>query len=474
MASNRYENLPLFGPDSADDSTNVNPQFTQNLWPKTRAIGSRNVIAMYNPPGLTKVATSVDGGPTRSNGVVFGGNGYMVIADKLVKMDSFFVLTSVGTLNSSAGRCTMVAGRDYILIVDGTDGYTYNGTTFAQVSDGDFPASPTHAAYLGGYFIVNKGDSDEFYISANEDPTSWGALDFDSAAEQPDNCLGLETTNRDAYVFGSDSTQVYYNSGDPDFPLTLYRGAVLEFGVAAAHSIASSSAGIFLLATAREGGIVVAQVNGMQPVIISNDIADDLKDFSTFADAEGHVYRFSDKTYYTITFPTEDKTFEYCVEDAFWIDRKSDGIGRHRVAGHVYFNQLNVFGDYNTAEIYKLDPTVYTEDGVAVERIRRSKIIHKGWNSLIFHELVLVVEAGVGTVSGAGSDPEVAMRYSDDDGHNWSSWLNSSMGQLGETSVQVYWQKLGLSDHGRIFEFKVTDPVKTVFADAFARVSVVK
>jgi hypothetical protein len=249
---------------------------------------------------------------------------------------------------------------------------------------------------------------------------------------------------------------------------------VLNFGVDSAYSITESSAGLFFLGKAKEGGIVVIQLNGFQGIVISNDIADDLKDFGTTSDAFGYVYRWSDKTYYQLTFPTEDKTFEYIVEDAMWVERTSDGIGRHLSAGHLYYNNLNIIGDNNTGEIYKIDGTVYTEDGAQIERIRRTQQIHRGWQGLIFHEVVLVIEGGVGTAGGAGADPEVAMRYSDDGGNNWSSWMNSSMGAIGETNIYCYWGKLGKSEYGRVFEFKVTDPVKTVFVDAYARVTVIK
>lgn len=474
MATNNYERLPLFGPDSADDSLNVNAQLTQNMWPRMRTVGSRNVIAMYGVPGLTEVGIAPSGGPCRGNGVRFGDYSYMVVKDKLLRIDSVWTVTEVGTLNSTASNIQMVAGRAYLMIVDGTDGYTYNGTTFAQITDLDFPADPSHAAYLGGYFITNKGDSDEFYISTNEDPTSWAALDFESAAEKPDDCFALETTSKDLYILGSESVQVYYNSSDPLFPFTLYTGAVLNFGIQAPYSLVSSSSGLFFLGTAHEGGIFVIMLNGFQGVVISNDIADDLKDFTTTSDAYAYVYRNSDKTYYHLTFPTEGRTFEYIVEDQFWVERKSNGLTRHLSIGHVYFNNVNVVGDINTGEIYKIDGTVYTEDGTQIERIRRTQNINKGSNGLIFHELVLMIEAGVGNVVGAGANPEVAMRYSDDGGHNWSSWLNGQMGAIGATETECYWTKLGFSENGRVFEFKVTDPVKTVFVDAYARVTVTR
>lgn len=475
MATLKYDKIPLFGPDSADDSPDVNSQLTQNMWPRLRVEGARTPIAMYGVPGLTEVAIAPSGGPCRGNGVRFGGNAYLVVKNKLLKIDSVWTITEVGTLNTSAGNIEMAVGRDYLMIVDGTDGYTYNGTTFATIIDVDFPANPTHCAYQSTYFIANKGSSDEFYISASEDPTSWASLDFEAASEKPDNCFGLDTTAKDLYIFGDQSTQVYFaDPNNPLFPFTLYKGAVLNFGLQAPNSLVSSSAGIFFLGTAEEGGIFVVMLNGFQGVIISNDIADDLKDYTTTDDAVAYVYRYSDKTHYQITFPTESVTHEYIVEDNFWTKRKSDGLTKHLSLGHVFFNNVNVVGDANSGELYKIDGTVYTEDGSQIERIRRTQNVNVGGNGLIFWEVQLLIEAGVGTAGGSGANPQVAMRYSDDGGHNWSSWLNGEMGAIGETETTCYWDKLGVSPRGRIFEFKVTDPVKTVFVDGWARVQIIR
>jgi len=460
--------IPLLGPDYSERSTNVNAQRTVNLWPRMQKPGAKTQIALYTPPGLDYLCIAGTG-PNRGNGVVFGAHAYFVSGSGFFQIDSAGTPLDKGTLNTSAGRIEMAVGRDYLMIVDGTDGYTWNGTTFAVISDGDFPTDPSHVTYIDGYFVVNKGDSDEYYISAPEDPTAWNALDFESAVAKPDDCLALTASHKDLYILGSASVQIYYNSGNRDFPFTYYTGGMIDTGIVAPHSLSEGSQGLFFLSVAEEGGIGVVQIRGFQPAIISDDIASDLSSLTTVNDAEGLFYRSGERSFYQLTFPTEGKTFEYVVEDNFWVERKTYGLDRYRVNGHVYFNNQNLFGDYSSnGKYYKTNLESYTDDGAVIERIRVTQPIHRDGRRITFSQLVLEIESGIGLVLGQGSDPFIMMRYSDDGGHTWSSELTASMGKIGEYNVILQWDKLGQS-RSRIFEFKVTDPVKVVFVNGYIK-----
>lgn len=466
----KYNKLPLLGADYAERSSKVNAQRTVNLWPRITKPGSKSPLVLYPTPGHTKFCTSGDS-PNRGNGEIFDVYGFFVAGSSLIQIDVNGTPLNKGTFDTSAGRVNLKAGRAYLLIVDGAKAWTWDGTTFAQVTDVDLPAAPTHSAYLHNYFIVNHGGTDEFFISALEDPTSWNSLDFDAASAVPDNVLALCANNKDLYVFGALSAQIYYYSGDPDFPFTLYTGGVLDLGIIAPHSLAEGSSGIFLLATTREGGIAVVQVNGFQSKIISDDIAWDLENMTTVDDAEALLYRKGGQAFYQISFPTENKTFEYIVESQMWVERKTFGINRYNVNGHVYLGAKNIVGTYDSGIYYKLDETTYDDDGALIERIRVTQPISMDGNPIKYSSVVLEIESGVGTASGAGATPVMAMVYSDDGGKTWSNEETASMGLIGEYGIILEWFKLGIS-RNRIFKFYTTDPVEVVIIDAYARVTV--
>jgi len=471
MAKN-YKTLPLLGSDFSSRSGEVNAQRLVNMWAKISKEGAKSQVVLYPSAGLTEYSVSANS-PNRSSGVVFNSLAYFVSGNSLVEIDSNGTNVSRGTFDTTTGRAILIAGRSYLMIVAGGKGWTWDGTTFAQITDLDFPANPTHVTYLDGLFTVNKTGSDEFYISAPDDPTSWAALDFEAASAVPDNATALVSNNKDLYIFGLASVQVYYNSGNNLFPFTLYTGGTLDFGIIAPYSLFESSAGIFFLGTSEEGGIAIVQLNGFQAKIISEDISWDLTKFNIVDDAEGFVYRIGSRSIYQITFPSEGKTFEYVIETGLWSERKSLNESRYFINGHAFLGTKNIVGSYSSGIYYLLDEEVYTDDGIAVERIRVTQPIHIDHNQIKFNSVVLEIESGVGLTTGQGSDPQVMMRYSDNGGRTWSNELTASMGTIGEYNIILEWNKLGIS-RSRIFEFKVTDPVKVVFINAYARVTVLR
>jgi hypothetical protein len=78
------------------------------------------------------------------------------------------------------------------------------------------------------------------------------------------------------------------------------------------------------------------------------------------------------------------------------------------------------------------------------------------------------MEAGVGLVSGQGSDPQIMMQISRDGGHAWGAEVWASLGAIGQYRARAIWNRLGRS-RDWLFKFRVTDPIKTVFVAAWAR-----
>jgi len=464
--------IPFVGPTYNGRSSKINGQRTVNMYPKLEKPGAKTAISLYSTPGLSNIGTAGTG-PVRSNGVKFGDKLYFVSGNELISMDSSHIFTSVGILTSGGSRCELAAGRTYIAVVDGTNGFTWNGTTFAQITDADFPANPSHITYLKGRFIVNAGDTDEFSISADEDPTSWNALDFASAENNPDDILAHATTESDLYLIGSETTQIFYNSGNPDFPFDPYPNGTVETGIEAPHSLSQYSGGLVWLASNKDGDAYVTYMSGLSAVTISTPEIDwQISEFSIKNDAIGSIYRQAGRTFYVLTFPSADKTFcfDLSPDGKDWHERKSYNLGRWRVSGIGYLSGDVICGDYTNAKFYKLDFNTFDEDGEVLERIRIAPVIHKTRKIMTFWEVIVEMKVGVGITTGQGSDPKVMLSYSDDGGETWSSELWETLGKLGERLKVVKWEQLGDSSE-RIFQIKVTDPVNVEILGAYADIS---
>lgn len=459
--------IPIAGARQVDRAFKVNAQRSVNWYPEIEGDGASAVLTLKPTPGLTLVGQAGNG-PRRSSSVEFKGASYFVSGGQLMKVSTTWAITAIGTLNTTTGNCGIVAGRTYLLVVDGGNGYTWNDTTFAVIVDPDFPAAPQQCGYMDGYFIVNNAQSDRFMVSANENPTAWDALDFASAEADPDDAVGVVTSYRDLYLIGTRTTQVYYNSGNADFPFDLYANGVIEFGTVAPFSVARAGGSIYMLAQTKESGVTVVRVNGFQAQkIVDPDLAYTLSRLTTVSDATGFAYTEADQTFYELTFPSEDVTFVYHAEQDMWHERTSEGIGRHRIMGYGRFNGRHLVGDYQNGNLYYLDPTNYTENGAVITRLRRAAVVTKDLREFEVNSFEVEFKRGVGLISGQGSDPMVMLRYSCDGGHTWSSPLQSRLGALGEYKARAIWNRLGQMNNFTP-ELVITDPVEAIVIAAYA------
>lgn len=463
--------IPILGPSQESRSFKVNSQRTTNLIPSIEKPGAKSQIVLYPTEGLTLV-DEPGPGPTRSNGTLWQGQQWFVVGTDLVGITSGGVVTAYSGITTSGSRCVIARGRTKLAIVDGTNIYSFDGSSITVVSDSDRPAAPTHITYLDGYFIANDDGTDDYYISAIDDPTSWGALDFNEALALPDDITALIATTKDLYLFGPSGTEVHFNSNNPDFPFEPYPGGVIEVGIAAPHSLVKSVYGLIMLGGNDEGDTVVVRINGFQATPISDDDMNyQINSLSRTDDAIGSIYRRFGRTFYVLTFPAADKTFVFDIGKELAFHRKSWDLGRWRGAGIGHIAGATFVGDFENGRIYQFSDAVYDENGDTIERERITQMQHVDGKSFTTHKLILDVEAGVGLTTGQGEDPQMMMQYSDDGGKTWSSELWRSMGRIGEYRHRVEWDGLGEST-GRIYKFRVTDPVKTVIIAGYAEVSV--
>lgn len=464
--------IPFVGPTYNGRSTKINGQRTVNMYPKSEKPGSKTAIALYGTPGLKRFGVS-GSGPTRSNGVKFRNDIYFVSGANLISISENSIFSEIGSILAEGSRCEIAAGRTHIMVVDGEFGYIFDGTNFAQIMDPDFPSRPSHVTYLKSRFIVNRGMTDEFYISADEDPASWEALDFASAENNPDNILAHAATESDLYLIGDSTCQVFYDSGAADFPFAPYPNGTIEVGIVAPHSLAQFSGGLVWLAGNDEGDAFVVHAQGLVTNPISTAEIDwQISQFSTREDAIGAIYRQAGRTFYVLTFPIADKTFcfDLTPDGRDWHERKSFNLGRWRVAGIGFLGNRVICGDYDDARFFELDFNTYSEDGAYLERIRVAPVIHKTRKVMTFWEVIVELKTGTGLTLGQGSDPQIMLSYSDDGGETWSSELWETIGKIGEQFKRVKWEQLGDSEE-RIFMVKVTDPVEVEILGAYADIS---
>jgi hypothetical protein len=277
------------------------------------------------------------------------------------------------------------------------------------------------------------------------------------------------------WAFGTNSIEVWYDSGATDFPLQRIQGAFNELGCAAPYSVAKMDNGLFWLGRDRRGQGIVYRANGYTGVRISTHAVEwQIQQYADLSDAIGYTYQQDGHSFYVLIFPTANTTWVYDAATQAWHERAGFVNGfftRHRSNCQMAFNNKIVVGDFEDGNIYAFDLDDYSDNGEIQKWLRTWRALPTGTNTLkrtAQHTLQLDCESGVGINSGQGEDPQVMLRFSDDGGHTWSNESWKSMGKIGEYYKRVIWRRLGmtLKLRDRVYEVSGTDPVKIAIMGA--------
>jgi hypothetical protein len=475
---------PFLGGLSVYRSINNSDNRCVNLYPEVvETKDGKDVGALMGTPGLTGRVTLATS-PVRGLMVRHTNDSpaqfFAVAGNKFYSINSSWVATERGTLNTSTGPVSMDYTRTDIMIVDGTDGYTYtpSSTTFATISDPDFATLPVTVAVIDTYFVVNQANTAIIYISDNNDPTAWNALDFATDEGKPDNLVAVKVNHRQLYTFGTTSIQPWVNTGNADFPFEPVGNTFIEMGCAAAYSICKLDNSIFWVGANEQGNGQVWKLSGYTPTRVSTHAIElRIKDSTDISDIEGYAYQDEGHAFYMLSSTSGDWTLCYDIATGLWHERawRDPDLGyfhRHRSVGYCFFNGFHVVGDYETGEIYTMELGVYDDDGDPLRWLRTWRLLAPGQNdlhSVTVDRLQIDLEAGVGLASGQGSDPQVMLRYSDDGGHTYGNEHWASIGGLtGEFGRRAIWRRLKSTQDGRdrVFELSGSDPVKRTFIGA--------
>ena len=468
---------PILGASYVARSINAADNRMVNLFPEMTPDKGQTAAFLNRAPGLEYLQT-VGTGPIRALWAhqTNGSDFYVVSGNEVYKMST---LTGdpvlLGTV-SGTGPVSIADNGTQLFFACNPDSYIYNEVTnvFQQITDPDFPGAVT-VGYLDGYFVFNEPDSQRVWVTSLLDGLSVDPLDFASAEGSPDGLVALIVDHREAWLFGTDSVEVWYDAGLPDFPLTRIQGAFNEIGCVAAFSVAKLDNALFWLGTDARGQGIVYRANGYTGQRVSTHAIEyAIAQYSDISDAVAYTYQQEGHAFYVLTFPTGNATWVYDVATQAWHERAgwlNGAFTRHRSNCQCNFLGNTVVGDFENGNIYKMSLDVYSDNGDIQKWLRSWRALPTGTNNLkrtAHHSLQLNCEAGVGLIDGQGSDPQAMLRWSDDGGHTWSNEHWSPMGKIGAYYQRVFWRRLGmtLKLRDRVYEVSGTDPVKIAIMGA--------
>ena len=463
--------FPLVGPSYTARSLNFDAQRSINFYPEVSESGtSKSVAALIGTPGLRLWAALAGGnirGCVRFNSttsvVVCGGNVYSVSNTGVSQL--------LGTIAADTTPVKMASNGTVIMLVTGPAGYIVDPTAanlITPISDPSFDGADT-VDFLDGYFVFNKPGTGQFQITGLYN-TTIDPLDFATAEGSPDKLISLIVDHRELWLFGENSTEVFYNSGNPDFPFERIQGAFIEQGCAAKFSVAKMDNSVFWLSADDRGQGMVQRAVGYQPQRISTHAVEfAIGGYSRIDDAIAYTYQQEGHSFYVLTFPTANATWVFDASTNLWHERAwrnpdDASLNRHRSNCQMAFAGEVLVGDWENGNLYALDLDVYTDNGVLMPSIRQTAHTANGRFWQFFYRLWVDMETGVGLNAGQGSNPQVMLQWSDDGGHTWSNELWVTAGKLGAYTARAVWRRLGRS-RDRVWRITITDPVKRVLID---------
>ena len=435
-----------------------------NLYPEVSDSGtSLSVAALYGTPGLGLWADLGAGpirGEIRFNAqiliIVSGGAVYSVTAAGVATL-------LAGAVDYATTPVSMATNGALIMVTTGgSDGYFIDpiAGTVTAIIDPDFLGGG-NVGFLDGYFVWNVPNTGQFQYSQLYgqliDP-----LDFATAEGSPDKLVASIVNYRELWLFGENSTEVWYDQGDIDNVFARIQGAFMEVGCAAGNSVAKMDNTVFWLGADDRGQGVVYKATGYTPQRASTHAIEwAIAQYSRIDDAIAYTYQQEGHAFYVLTFPTGNATWVYDAATDLWHERAwrdVDGsLNRHRSNCQATFAGLTLVGDWENGNIYSMALDTYSDNGVVIPRIRAAPYVTNDDNNwMTFDVLQVDMETGVTGIA--------VLQWSDDDGKTWSNELQAELGAIGET-VRVRWRRLG-KGRARVFRVTITDSVKVAIVGA--------
>lgn len=371
--------------------------------------------------------------------------------------------------------------------VSGTDGLTKTGGDFASPigalivldSGSDFLGA-VDVAYLDGYFIIARPDSQIIQSSGINDGRTWNPINYTQVGTSPDNIIGLAVQKEELWVFGSQRTSIYYNAANsPGFPLSARDGISMAIGCMSLASIIEFNNGIMLLNSSgnivqtQTGDYLVNTTSGYQLQPVSTiPINKDIADYSRIDDCKACWYEYRGHMMAQYTFPSANKTWVFDSTIGAWHERSSFNAllsinGDHLCCYSTQSGTLVLMSGYKNGKIYYQSDKVYDDNGVSIPRIRTIGPINKEFVPLTIDELIIRMETGN---IPQGLDPQIILKYSNDGAHTWSYDLPAPVGKVGEYAKLINWNLRTLAREW-FFEWSMYDPIPFSIIDCSARIT---
>jgi hypothetical protein len=314
--------------------------------------------------------------------------------------------------------------------------------------------------------------------------STWNALNFAEASGDPDNIIALIQRRREIFVIKQKTTEIWGNVSTSGFVFAREQGPFLEAGCVAPASVSSLGETVFWLAQNNDGNGIVVKLTGYNLERVSTHyIEREIQSWGDMSTAIGFAYQQEGHTFYVLSSLNGNQTWVYDdtvstqARQPMWHQRgrytsTEFGSQPHHspVNCAAFFNGLNLVGDDQSANIYSYSLDNFTDNGVDRLWLRSWRALPQESGKIQkFSSLRIGMQTGVDVPP--ATNPTATLEWSDDGGHNFVGPLVAAIGQSGQTSARVKFNRLGALraevGYDRIFRLSGGAPIPPVLIDSF-------
>lgn len=435
-----------------------------NWYAAAAPTGGKKQITLNGSAGLKQAFLAGDG-PIRGMRVM-GSFLYVVSGNRVFRIRADGQTFDLGAIPSAGPVIMDDNGTQLAIVTKQGAGIIVTETSVIEITDPDF-LKASSVAYLDGYFCFSRLDSGEFFISNQLDGLNYDSLEFASAESDPDNLVRVLEDHQELWMFGEDSTEIWYNSGQVDFPFERLGGAVLEIGCSARFSPIKVDNTVYWIGNDPSGIKAVFRAQGYQPVRVSNAAVEASIGASPHvSDTQSMIW--SEDGHVMIGFKAADFMWVYDHTTGEWHERASRDSKTWRVNCTASFAGRVLAGDSESGKIFEIDTQTYDEDGTPLIAEAQLPYVHAERREFTVSCFEAEFETGLGS---PGDTPVAGLSFSKDGGRTWSAERHLPLGPTGSYRQRIRARQIGRASD-LLSRVRISDPVKRHFIAAYLETNV--
>lgn len=209
---------------------------------------------------------------------------YVVIGNRFYSYDittnTWTDLNAAARLSNSTGPVSMAFNggtNQDIVIATGAAVYSFriSSSTFGTAGAGVFANGANTVCFIDGYIIGDdKASPGQFRYSniyaAGTGAGDWNAFNFATAEGSPDQLKAVLANRRELFLFGTRTTEVFFDTGDANQPFQRFQGGYMHVGIYAPMTAKVFDNSVVWLGHTEYGGIQVFRMGqGYTPQVLS-------------------------------------------------------------------------------------------------------------------------------------------------------------------------------------------------------------